>query len=97
VLRADAERYFSVYGSYGISMFALRDGILEELAQQAPLVRFGRLTLVRVAELVRVGLRLEPTGRNPRHYTVAFDDLDQGVARLAGSAHQAVPNPYYEA
>jgi hypothetical protein len=27
-------------------------------------------------------MRLEPTGRNPRHYTVSFDDLKDGVQRL---------------
>lgn len=97
VLRADAERYHSIYGSYGISMFAVRDAVLEELAQQAPLVRFGQLTLVEVAGVLGAGLRLEPTGRNPRHYTVAFDDLDLGIARLAGCEHQVVPNPYHDA
>lgn len=43
VLRADAARYHEIYGTYGISVFALRDIILAELAQQTPLVRFGRL------------------------------------------------------
>jgi hypothetical protein len=64
--RTDIERYHSVYGSYGISVFVLLDTTLEELAQQAPLVRFGQLTLVTVDALLRAGLRLEPTGRNPR-------------------------------
>jgi hypothetical protein len=67
VLHADAERYHSVYGSYGISVFALLDTTLEELAQRAPLVRFVELTLVTVDAVLRAGLRLEPTGRNPRH------------------------------
>ncbi len=97
MLRADAERYHGVYGSYGISVFAVRDATLEELAQEAPLVRFGQLTLVKVADLLGAGLRLEPTGRNPGHYTVAFDDLDRGVARLVGCEHQVVPNPYHYA
>jgi hypothetical protein len=41
--------------------------------------------------------RLEPTGRNPRHYTPGFDDLDQGITALAGCAHQVVSNPYHDA
>jgi hypothetical protein len=41
------------------------------------------LALVRVKTLIEAGLRLKPTGRNPRHYTVGFDDLDAGVQRLA--------------
>jgi hypothetical protein len=39
VLSADALRYHSIYGLYGISVFAVRDATLEELAQQVPLVR----------------------------------------------------------
>ena len=34
VLRADALRYHGVYGSYGISVFAVRGLTLEEMAQQ---------------------------------------------------------------
>ena len=42
-------------------------------------------------------MRLEPTGRNPRHYTVGFDDLEDGVRRLASCPHQVVPNAYHDA
>jgi hypothetical protein len=97
VLRADARRYHTVYGSYGISVFAARDATVDELAQQVPLVRFATLTLITVAEMRGAGLRLEPTGRNPRHYTVGFDDLEDAIAALAGCAHQVVPNSYHDA
>lgn len=97
VLRADAMRYHAVYGSYGISVFAARGATVEELAQQVPLVRFATLTLIMVAAARGAGLRLEPTGRNPRHYTVGFDDLEQGITALAGCAHQVVPNRYHDA
>lgn len=97
VLRADALRYHGAYGSYGISVFAVRGLTLEEMAQQVPLVRFDHLTLIRVASIIGAGLRLEPTGRNPRHYTVGFDELDEGVLRIASCAHQIVPNPYHDA
>jgi hypothetical protein len=97
VLRADAIRYHSVYGSYGISVFAVRGATLDEMAQQVPLVRFAKLTLIQVATLHGTGLRLEPTGRNPRHYTLGFDDLDQGIAALAGCRHQVIPNSYHDA
>jgi hypothetical protein len=33
VLIEDAMRYHSIYGVYGISVFAVRDATLEELAQ----------------------------------------------------------------
>lgn len=96
VLRADALRYHSVYGIYGISVFAVRDATLEEIAQHVPLVRFARLTLINVAEVHEAGLRLEPTGRNPRHYTLGFDGLDQGIAALVGCGHRVVPNAFHD-
>jgi hypothetical protein len=97
ILCADAARYHSIYGVYGISVFAVRDATVDELAQQAPLVRFDRLTLLTVRDVLASGMRLEPTGRNPRHYTLGFDDLEHGVRQLACCAHQVVPNVYYDA
>ena len=96
VLRADAERYQAIYGTYGLSVFAARDATVDELAQQPPLVRFEVLILVRVGVLRAAGFRLEPTGRNPRHFTVAFDDLDEGIKALRGCDHQRWDNPYHE-
>ena len=95
-LRADAERYHSIYGDFGLSVFAAREVAVDELAQQAPLVRFEVLTLVRVGVLRSAGFRLEPTGRNPRHFTVAFDDLDAGVEELIRCEHRSWANPYHE-
>lgn len=95
-LRADAERYHAIYGEYGVSVFAVRDATVDELAQQAPLVRFEILTLVRVGALLVAGFRLEPTGRNPRHFTVAFDDLDAGVEAIEACEHRSWQNPYHE-
>lgn len=96
VLRHDALRNHEIYGTYGISVFAVRDLTLDEMAQQAPLVRFERLAIVTVGALRTLGLRLEPTGRNPRHYDVSFDDLDDGVARLSRCEHYVMVNPYHE-
>lgn len=96
VLRDDAERYHSIYGEYGISVLAARDITLDELAQQPPLVRFEVLTLVRVGILRAAGFRLEPTGRNQRHFTVAFDDLEVGVEQLTICEHRDWMNPYHE-
>ena len=58
VLREDAVRYHSIYGVYGISVFAVRGATLEEMAQQVPLVRFGSLTLLRVRDVLAARLRL---------------------------------------
>jgi hypothetical protein len=96
LLRADALRNHEIYGIFGVSVFALRDAALDELAQQSPLVRFATLTVMTVRALRAAGLRLEPTGRNPRHFDVTFDDLDDGVARLAACEHRTVVNPYNE-
>jgi hypothetical protein len=96
VLRADALRYHAVYGDYGLSVFAARDLSVDELAQQVPLVRFEVLTLVRAGVLRAAGLRLDPTGRNRRHYTVVFDDLDSGVGALVACEHTEWINPYHE-
>jgi hypothetical protein len=96
ILRTDALRNHAVYGTYGISVFAVRDATLDELAQQAPLVRFERLTLMTVGAIRSAGLRLEPTGRNVRHFDVGFDDLDDGIVRLCACEHRVVDNPYHE-
>lgn len=77
-------------------MFAVRDVAVDELAQQAPLVRFEILTLVRAGDLRTAGFRLEPTGRNWRHFTVAFDDLTRVVEGLEGCEHRRWQNPYHE-
>ena len=97
ILSEDAVRYHGVYGVYGISVFAVRDATIDELAQQAPLVRFDRLSLLRVRDVLAVGMRLGPAGRNPRHFTVGFDDLETGVQRLATCAYPVVPDAYHDA
>lgn len=97
VLRQDALRNHAIYGTYGVSVFAVRGVTLGELAQLPPLVRFERLTLMTVGALRAAGLRLEPTGRNPRHFDVAFEELDDGVARLMRCEHRTSVNPYHEA
>ncbi len=96
LLRSDALKYHAIYGDYGMSVFAARDLSVDELAQQVPLVRFEVLTLVRAGILRAAGFRLEPTGRNPRHFTVAFDNLNTGVDALAGCEHVEWVNPYHE-
>jgi hypothetical protein len=52
---ADAVRYHSIYGTYGISVFAVRDATVDELAQRVPLGRFGCLTLLKVGDVPGCG------------------------------------------
>jgi hypothetical protein len=94
-LRADALRSHAVYGTYSISVFALRDATLDELAQESPLIRFAHLTLTTAREIRSAGLRLEPTGRNRHYFSVVFDDLEDGVASLRRCHHQVWANPYH--
>lgn len=96
VLRKDASRHHEIYGTYGISVFALRGTTFDELAQQPPLVRFRRLTLMTVGAIRAAALRLEPTGRNDRHFTIAFDDLEVGIERLCSCDREIRVNPYHE-
>lgn len=96
IVRADAQRMHEVYGTFGISVFALRGATIDELAQQSPLVRFAELTIVTVGALRSAGVRLEPTGRNRRHFTVMLDDLDAGTEALLSCRHQVWINPYHE-
>jgi hypothetical protein len=96
IVRADARRMFEIYGVYGISVFALRGTTLDELAQQAPLVRFRTLTVTTVGAIRAVGLDLEPTGRNPRHFTIVLPDLESGIERLSRSDRHLWTNPYHE-
>lgn len=96
VIRTDAARYHSIYGIYAISVFVLRGVTLDELAQESPLVRFATLTVMRAGVIRSAGLRLEPTGRNRRHFSVVFDELDDGVARICGCEHRVAANPYHE-
>lgn len=60
ILRDDALRNHEIYGTYGISVFAARGLTLDELAQQAPLVRFERLAIVTVGALLASAFVLSP-------------------------------------
>lgn len=97
LLRQDALRNYAVYNTYGISVFAARGVTVDELAQQAPLIRFALLTVMTAGAIRAAGLRLEATGRNPRHFDIAFGELDDGIARLIGCEHRTMVNPYHEA
>lgn len=96
LVRADALRMFGIYGVFGISAFAACGVSLDELAQQPPLVRFARLTLLRVSVLRTSGLQLEATGRNACHFTIVMDDLDSGVEALCCCVREGWKNPYHE-
>jgi len=97
ILHADAMRYHRVYGSYGIPVFAVRGATLDEIAQQLPLVRFPTLRLIKVAAVRGAGCGWSRAGATPATTRSAFDDLDLGIAAMAGRRHQVVANPYQDA
>jgi len=43
-----------------------------------------------------VGFRLDPPGRNPKHFTVAFDDFDSRLNALIACELQIWPNAYHQ-
>ena len=96
LLRADAARHHAVYGTYAVSVFAVRGLTLDELAQEAPLVRFAQLTITTAGAIRSAGLGLVATGRNPNHFSVELGDLEGGVAALTACDHELVDNPYHE-
>lgn len=96
LLGADATRMHDIYGIFGISVFAVRSIPLDELAQLSPLVRFARLTLMTVGALRSSGLELEAMGRNPKHFTIVFPELDEGVEAMIACEHRTIDNPYHE-
>ncbi len=91
----DALAAFEVYGVYAISVFALVDTTIDELAQEPPLVRFEWLTLMTAGAVRGAGLRLVPSGRRTLHHSIEFDDLYDGVAQLQTCEHRTVINPYH--
>jgi hypothetical protein len=43
-----------------------------------------------------LGLQLEPTGRNRRHYTLTLRSLDDDIEALVSADHHVWINPYHE-
>jgi hypothetical protein len=96
LLAADARRAHAVYGVYAISVFAADGVSVDELAQEPPLVRFGELTWMTVAAIRNAGLTLRPTGRNPLHHSIDFEELEDGIGRLLRCEHRSMANPYHQ-
>jgi hypothetical protein len=93
VLAETAGRNFEIYGFYCISVFAeTGDAAWTDLAAtRFPAVEW--LVLFTAGDLVASGLQLWDTGMSP-HYD---DDLHGLVARMLGTTHRVLQNPYYDA
>lgn len=80
---------------YGLSTyFAEDDDAVADLAADQ-LKRFPLLRLYDPAVLTAAGLEVVPTFRSP-HVTLAFVDLDAGLAALETAEHETRLNPYHE-
>jgi hypothetical protein len=91
-LRAEAQNHYVVYGTSSVSVFAVRDVSLEEIARSLPLVCFEHLTLWTAGNIRKAGLAIEPAGREPRHYLVNLGTGGAGVAALWGCEHRTWTN-----
>ena len=91
-LRAEAQNHYVVYGTSSVSVYAVRDAALEEIAESLPLVCFEQLTLWTAGNIRKAGLALEPAGREPRHYLVNLGPGAAGVKSLWGCEHRTVTN-----
>lgn len=81
---------------YGLSAYyAEDDDAIADLAADQ-LERFPLLRVYDPAALIGAGLEVVPTFRSP-HVTLAFADLDAGLAALETVEHVIRPNPYHEA
>jgi hypothetical protein len=87
-------RRFPDWHRYGLSAyFAEDDEAVDDVASDQ-LERFPMLVVYSPADLDGVGVETVPTFRSP-HVTLAFDDLDKGLAALDRVRRERRPNPYH--
>jgi hypothetical protein len=92
VLAESAQENDTIYGFYGVSVFAEVAGFTWEEIASTKLRRAEWVVLFTARALVSNGLELWDTGQAP-HYDIVHDDLDQLVSRILGCEHRVVPNP----
>ena len=91
-LTGSAQENETIYGFFGISVFAEVGGITWEEIASTKLRRAEWVVLFTARALLASGLDLWDTGQAP-HYDIVHDDLDQLVSRILGCEHRVVQNP----
>ena len=97
ILRADAMRFFRRYPGwrrYGVSAYAAMDNLEVDAICEAKLERFAAVAVIARDEIERRGILVVPTFRGP-HVTLAHEDLETLIDRLATCEHRSVPNRHH--
>lgn len=96
ILTESAQANYDVYGFYGVSVFGEMQGSAwTDLARD----RFSRtqwLVIFTAGDLTAAGLELWDTGIAP-HYDLVHEECEELVARMLGTNHRVVQNPYHSA
>lgn len=91
----DFLRRFPDWGRYGLSAYYAETPDAIEALAEGQLERFPFLLIYDPALLTAQGVEVVPTFRKP-HVTLAFRDLDAGLATLGTVKHEHRKNQYYE-
>jgi hypothetical protein len=94
-LAESARENHTIYGFYGVSVFAEVGGLTWEEIASTKLRRAEWVVLFTARALLANGLDLWDTGQAP-HYDIVHDDLGELVGRILGCEHRVVRNPSSE-
>jgi hypothetical protein len=95
ILAESARENHTIYGFYGVSVFAEVGGLTWQEIAAIKLSRAEWVVLFTARALFANGLDLWDTGQAP-HYDIVHDDLEQLIGRILGCEHRVVRNPSSE-
>jgi hypothetical protein len=92
ILAESARENHTIYGFYGVLVFAEVGGLTWEDIASTKLSRAEWVVLFTAGALLANGLDLWDTGQAP-HYDIVHDDPEQLIGRILGCEHRVVRNP----